>query len=262
MKDADDIQALRRGIVALKLLNHRDSVSSVDLAQALSVSRTAAQRVLNSLLAMGYVCRLPSRPAGRYRLAARVRSLSSGFAGDRRLVHVARPLMIRFTEQSGWPLALVVPAGDRTYVCLNTDDAAPRALKRYRAGFYGELLASASGMLCLAHMAEPVRTTVIAALRRKQGSQYELARDNRRLVNLMSLVRSQNFADYLDPGDRERNLAVPVRTEGALIGCLVMRFMNVAAKGGKGHLQRITQLRELAASIEQGLVELSAASQA
>lgn len=252
LKTADDIQALRYGIEALRLLNSRESISSAELVAALGLSRAAAYRVLNTLASLGYISRVPSPPAGRYRLSVRVRSLSNGFGGDRRLVHVARPLMMEFTERHGWPLALTIPAGDRNYARLTTDHAAPRALKRYRAGFYGYLLASASGILTLAHMDEPMRSSVIAELRRKEGLHYELARDQQKLHRILEIVKKRDFAEYVYPGDREQNLAVPLRMDGALVATLVMRFMLVAA-GAEGRARRLTQLRDLAAAIERSV---------
>ncbi|MCU0759322.1 MAG: helix-turn-helix domain-containing protein [Steroidobacteraceae bacterium] len=268
MREEDDIQSLRYGIDALRLLNGRESISTADLVAALGISRGAAYRVVNTLHALGYVARASERRGSRYRLSVRVRRLSDGFDGDRWLLHVAQPLMLEFTREHGWPLTLSTPAGDRFFVRYTTDHATQRVLRRYRAGFYRSVLLAGSGLLCLAHQQEPVLSSTIRELQRAHDPSVPVIRDpdvptaddEPALRALLARIREQGYARYGEAGDRETTLSIPLHLSGHFVGTLAIRVMNVAAKHEpslRGHLQL---LRDIGARIEAGLAAAAAAA--
>jgi DNA-binding IclR family transcriptional regulator len=177
LREEDDIQSLRYGIDALRPLNGRESISTADLVASLGISRGTAYRVINTLHGLGYVARVSERRGSRYRLSVRVRRLSDGFDGDRSLLHVAQPLMLEFTREHGWPLALSTPAGDRFFVRYTTDHATQRVPRRYRAGFYRSVLLAGSGLVCLAHQREPALSATIRGLQRSHDPSVPVMRD-------------------------------------------------------------------------------------
>lgn len=253
LREEDDIQALRLGIQALRLLNGRESVSCADLVEPLGLSRAAAYRVVNTLHGLGYLTREKAGRGSRYRLSARVRRLSEGFDGDRRLLEIAQPLMLDFTEKHGWPLALCTPAGNRFYVRFTTDYSTSRVLKRFRAGFYGNLLGAASGHVCLAHQAEPMQSAIIRELQRGPDAGSPLLRDPQALRALLDQVKKQGWAEYHEAGERERSIAVPVMQHGVLVGALTLRYMVVADRNPRAFAEHLAQLRELAQATERAL---------
>jgi IclR family mhp operon transcriptional activator len=253
LREEDDIQALRLGIQALRLMNGRASITCADLVEPLSLSRAAAYRVVNTLHSLGYVTREKHGRGSRYRLSPRVRRLSDGFDGDRRLLDLAKPLMLEFTEKHGWPLALATPAGDRFYVRFTTDHATSRVLKRFRAGFFRDLLGAASGYVCLAYQPEPVQSAIIRELLKGPRADAPLLRDPQRLRQLLDEVKKRGYAEYHEPGERERSIAVPVRQDGVLLGGLTLRYMIVANRRPNAFAERLGQLRELAQAIERAL---------
>lgn len=261
LREEDDIQSLRYGIDALRLLNGRESISTADLVAALGISRGTAYRVVNTLHALGYVARVSERRGSRYRLSVRVRRLSDGFDGDRSLLHVAQPLMLAFTREHGWPLALSTPAGDRFFVRYTTDHATQRVLRRYRAGFYRSVLLAGSGLICLAHQKEPMLSATIRELQRahdpdapvKRDSSVPLPHDEPALRALLAQVLEQGHARYAEDGDRETSVSIPLHHSGHFVGTLAMRVMNVALRGEASLREHLQLVRGLGARIEAGL---------
>jgi IclR family mhp operon transcriptional activator len=261
IREEDDIQSLRYGIDALRLLNGRESISTADLVTALGISRGTAYRVVNTLHALGYVARASERRGSRYRLSVRVRRLSDGFDGDRWLLHVAQPLMLESTREHGWPLTLSTPAGDRFFVRYTTDHATQRVLRRYRAGFYRSVLLAGSGLLCLAHQQEPMLSSTIRELQRAHDASVPVSRDpavplpddEPALRALLARIRAQGHARYAEAGDRETSLSIPLHLCGHFVGTLALRVMNVAVKDEPSLRAHLQLLRGIGARIEAGL---------
>jgi IclR family mhp operon transcriptional activator len=252
-RKADDIQSLRIGIETLRLLNRRESLSSGELANALGLSRAAAYRVLKTLAQLGYVAEGPRRRGTRYRLTVLVRGLSGGFDGDVRVLAAAQPLLLESTALHGWPLALVTPVGDRCVVRFNTDHATTRVIRRYRAGGYVSMLYSASGQVCLSHLAPERQAAIVAELQKLPSPPYGKASSHAEVMRNLERVRQQDFATFEPVGERESTVAVPLRLGAQLIGAITLRYMRFVPGGTEGMAKKLATLRDLAARIEQQL---------
>jgi len=243
-READDIQTLRSGIDALKLLNSRESLSSGELADALGLSRAAAYRVLKTLSMLGYVAEFQRPRGSRYRLTVLVRGLSDGFDGDVRLLAAAQPLMLESTALHGWPLALVTPVGDRCIVRFNTDHATSRVIRRFRAGGYASMLYSAAGLLCLGNLPAEKQRDVLSRQHSAEPPAYGKVRSE------AEFARHQDYATFEPIGEREDTVAVPLRQDAGLIGALTLRYMRISAGGLEGLAKKLVILRDLATRIE------------
>ena len=252
-READDIQSLRIGIEALRLMNSRESLSSGELAAVLGLSRAAAYRVLKTLNELGYVVEGPRRRGARYRLTVLARGLSDGFDGDVRLLAAAQPLMLESTALHGWPLALVTPVGDRCIVRFNTDHATSRVIRRYRAGGYASMLYSAAGLLCLSNLAPETQGSILAIQQKLPPPPYGKPNTPAELTREFDRIRRQDFSTYEPLGERENTVAVPLRLKGMLIGTLTLRYMRISAGGAEGLQKKLATLRDLAGRIERQL---------
>jgi len=243
LRQQDNIQTLRWGIEALRLLNKCDSASCSELATAIGISRAAVYRVVGTLEARGHVSRIGVPRRGRYRLALGVRTLSGGFHGERVLLQVAHPRLSQCTAAIGWPLALGAPAGDCALVIFSTDQATSRLLTRTRAGRFEPYLDSAIGQVCLANLAESVRHASITRLVADAVPDERLRTIAVSSVSLAAQrVRQQGFSLHEPSCAREFNLAIPFHEEGIFVGALDMRYMRVASNGRIGHEERLRVL--------------------
>lgn len=247
--DADDIQSLRNGLAALRLMNFVGPISAAALARALDISRGTAYRVLKTLAELGYAQPSNIGRATHYAPTVRVCALSSGFVDDVRLLDVARPLMLAHTATHGFPLALSTPAGDHCFVRFNTDSATSRVLRRFRAGFFASSLVTAGGMLCLAHQPEQLREAVVDHL---CGSPEGTGKTGgaAALLEQLEQIRRDDYATFQWAGEREGSIAVPLRWRGTVIAALILRYMIHASPQIE---PKLALMRELARQIEAGL---------
>jgi DNA-binding IclR family transcriptional regulator len=119
MNSDQELRSLKRGLRVLALLNTNENLSISELARDLELPRTTTERILLTLVAEGYVHRVPD--AARYRLSSRVCTLSGGFSDDCRVVQAATPLLRGLTERIGWPLAIATPRADRMVLRSTSD---------------------------------------------------------------------------------------------------------------------------------------------
>jgi DNA-binding IclR family transcriptional regulator len=246
---ADDIRSLRYGFEALRKASSPSGISSGELALSCGISRAAAFRVLQTLRSAGYLIHTGSLRRARYRVSQQVRELISGYPGVAQLLDAAMPVMLEWTQASGWPLALSTLAGDRLVVRYATDHAAPRALARYKAGTSGPVLGSASGLVCLGFQAPAVVAAFLAGLPDDSIMDGERICTREHCFARLARVRSDGFAVVHPPRLRESALAVPLLIDGVVAASLALRFMRVADGGPEAHAQRLQTLHSLRARI-------------
>jgi len=257
---ADDIRSLRYGFEALRGAASPSGVSSGELARGCAISRAAAFRVLQTLRTAGYLTQTGSVKRARYRMSQQVRELFSGYAGAARVLDAAMPVMLEWTQASGWPLALSTLAGDRVVVRYATDPAAARALTRCKAGMSAPVLASAGGLVCLAFQTPLVLSGFVGGLPDDAVMDGERVCRREDCLARLARVRAEGFAVVNPRRMRESTLAIPLRLEGAVVGSLALRFMRVADGGPEGHNRRLASMQALGARIAAACDATSARS--
>ena len=248
-READDIKSLRHGIAALQLANRKHAISSGDLAAVSGISRAAGYRILQTLHDEGYLTRTGSGNRVRYAPAQRVRELAGGYEDDAIVLDAAIPLMLEWTRQHGWPLAISTPSGDRSVCRFATDAAAARVLIRYRPGAQMSAPMSASAMVCLAFQPTDIQAAAIRTLPTVPVPDYAIAMSAAELTAQLKAVRSEGYSAFHPVGLREASISVPVLRGDTFCAAIAMRYMLVAEGGKAGHSQRLRMLRDLAEQI-------------
>jgi IclR family transcriptional regulator, mhp operon transcriptional activator len=117
------VESVRRAFHLLHELN-RQRVSSVrHLHRATGLPKPTIVRLLDTLIALGYV--VNDRRQGGYQVTSLVRSLSAGFHGDPLVVEAARPWAIAFTRKYHWPVAVAVLDRDAVAIRFSTIPDSP-----------------------------------------------------------------------------------------------------------------------------------------
>ncbi len=101
-------QTLARGIALLRLVGGGTGSAS-DLAAALGVPRSTAQRLLAALVAEGLLHRVPGQG---YRLGPELIRLGAQARAQRPILAIARPVLARLADTTGDTVHLGVPDGD------------------------------------------------------------------------------------------------------------------------------------------------------
>lgn len=228
MKADQELRSLKRGLKVLALLNQTENVSITELARHLELPRTTAERVLLTLLAEGYVQRVPDDK--RYRLSAKVCSLAEGFSEDCWIVQTATPMLFRLTEQIGWPLAIATLSGDKMVLRSTTDPATSLWLSRRRVGAEVPVLNCSSGLVAYTFSSE-VEQAMMRHLLLHSGNAYnrERAGNPKTLELLTQPVRDNGFAFQPPPNNHpEQSIAFPIFMNGRYVASLLMIYMTQA----------------------------------
>lgn len=93
MTQYTSVRGLSRGLQVLQALNAMDSgrATSQQISDLTGLHRTTARRLLETLMAEGFVRRSASHNS--FRLTLKVRALSEGFTDDERIATIAPPIM-------------------------------------------------------------------------------------------------------------------------------------------------------------------------
>lgn len=246
MKADQELRSLKRGLKVLALLNQTENVSITELARQMELPRTTAERILLTLVAEGYVQRVPDDK--RYRLSAKVCGLAGGFSDDCWIVQTATPLLFRVTERIGWPLAIATPSGDRMVLRATTDPATSLWLNRRRIGAEIPLLNSSSGLVAFA-FSSGIEQELLRDLLANSSDPVnrERAATPQALDLLVQPVRETGFAFQPPPNNYpEQSIAFPIFIDGKFVASLLMIYMTRAMNSATVIQKYALHLRALA----------------
>jgi IclR family transcriptional regulator, mhp operon transcriptional activator len=245
MKADQELRSLKRGLKVLALLNQTENVSITELARYLELPRTTAERILLTLVAEGYVQRVPDHK--RYRLSAKVCSLSDGFSEDCWIVQIATPLLLRVTEQIGWPLAIATPAGDKMVLRATTDQATSLWLNRRRVGAETAMLNSSSGLVAYSFASGGEQEMLRQSLA-MSNDRWNRERSALPAIELLTQPVIENGFAFQPPPNNapEQSIAFPIFVGGRYVASLLMIYMTQAMSSGTVVERYAPHLRMLA----------------
>jgi IclR family mhp operon transcriptional activator len=249
VKADQELRSLKRGLKVLSLLNRAEPVSITELARYLELPRTTAERILLTLVAEGYVERMPADR--RYRLNSKVCTLADGFSDDCWIVQVATPLLFELTRRIGWPLAIATPADDHMVLRCTTDPATSLSLAPRRVGALIPMLNASSGLIAAACCPEEDQEAMLLQLERSADPVNRArAVDRRALSFLLQPVRENGFAFQPPPNNNpEQSIAFPIFVGGRYVASLLMIYMTRAMTAAAVIADYAPQLRVLAERI-------------
>lgn len=244
------LSSLKRGLAALTMLNTKDRISALALSKKIKVPRTTAHRILDTLVAEGYV--IHDLPSHSYRLAGKVRRLSHGFDRDSLTAEIARPILRTFCQQLMTPLGLATPVGGDIMIQVSLDHEAPLALARLPEGTSFPLICSASGHLFLAHCDIALRRNIVAATSLSaKAAECGLPPTDSELDQ----IRANGYAWRVNPhpDSQEGVLAVPVYSGGAYAASVHLRYMKRLLAPSAAIERYLSSMQRAAGEIEAAL---------
>lgn len=253
--DKDIIRSLIRSIHVIQAINVHGSLGLTEIAKSVGIPFPTAYRIVNTLLREGLIEREPSRK--QYRPTALIQTLASGFQNHDRLVSIARPATIAFTDRYHWPLTLVTRVGNKMVVRYSTNDRTTLTFNNYYPGWQVPLLASASGQAYLAFAPDLIRDNL---LRQSQSVSGHDAFTLERFQNGSAIreIRENGYAAVsrtyysANPG-KTSSLAVPIFEGDELVGSLAMVFFATAMPVSQAIAEYLQPLSDVSARIRQNL---------
>jgi IclR family mhp operon transcriptional activator len=224
MDEKQEVKSVKKALRALTFLNANGESTVTQVARAIGVPRTTSHRLLETLVAEGYVEK--QLHSDIYRLTSLVERLSVGFTDTDLVVEVAKPIIERVGAAVGWPLALATPRGKDMVVRVTTDYDTSLAIDRYMIGFSTPILYAPSGFCFLAFCEEEVRDSILEIARSSAPLPNILRQGDKYLSQTLSFIRSRGYCHIRFSEYQEGGLAVPLLVGGRAIGCIVMRYMK------------------------------------
>ncbi len=221
------IEPVRRSFAILEALSRRPHGTIAVLAEETGLPRPTVARLLNGLVELGYVTQV-SRLMG-YRLTDRVLGLAQGIRFIDHFVDVAAPHMHRFTQKHGWPLYLGSISHRAITIRYSTAAESPLSFERTALQRRSPILSGALGRAWLAFSTEEERRAILRDLG---------VRSDAKLAAAFARIRRDGYAFAVLPRPgRLQGIAVAIRKNDRVMGCISMRFvrsaMNEAEAGAR-----------------------------
>lgn len=224
MDEKQEVKSVKKALRALTFLNANGESTVTQVAKAIGVPRTTSHRLLETLVAEGYVEK--QLHSDIYRLTSLVERLSVGFTDTDLVVEVAKPMIERVGSVVGWPLALATPRGKDMVVRVTTDYDTSLAIDRYMIGFATPMLYAPSGFCFLAFCEDDVRESILEIARSTTPLPTILRQGGKHLDQTLSYIRTRGYCHIRFSEYQEGGFAVPLLVGGRAVGCIVMRYMK------------------------------------
>ncbi|MFZ5675172.1 MAG: IclR family transcriptional regulator domain-containing protein [Pseudomonadota bacterium] len=253
MPSFEPVNAVVRALDILRLINELGPISVVDLQKRSAMPKATALRMVETLIAQGYVSRSENAlyaPTGKCLL------LSSGFDSKASYVKAAEPVLARLRDNIGWPSDFAIYDNDAMLIVLASSELGVLSLTGQGAA-RAPLLRSALGRIYLAHLSDEERKNLVDRFL----SVDTLAGTRRQVEKTLSEARERGYAisdeaylDALYPAGMHA-IAVPVLGRKGPLAALNVLFLRKALSLDKGVKTLLPSLRAAARAIADGIEE-------
>jgi IclR family mhp operon transcriptional activator len=250
------VESVRRAIRLLHELN-RQRVSSVrHLHHATGLPKPTIVRLLDTLIALGYV--VNDRRQGGYQVTSLVRSLSAGFHGDPLVVEAARPWAIAFTRKYHWPVAIAVLDRDAVAVRFSTIPDSPVSPFHATINMRLQLMSRALGRAYIAFCPPNERSLLLDMLTASEDPEAQAARDRDAALTLLAMIRRTGFAERsatVEPKSSS-TIALPVMLGRKVLATVGVTYFTSALPKAEAIARYVPPLKEMARNIQTSVVLL------
>jgi IclR family mhp operon transcriptional activator len=216
------VQALRRGLAVLEVLNRHNGLNANHVAERANLSRGTAHRMLETLREAGYVLR--DEHSGAYWLSIKVRGLSDGYIDELWIANIVRPSIEKLGKEIVWPVNVTVPNGIEMVVRAATDYHSRLARYLIPTGWSKPMAGSASGRTFLAHCSpEDRKTFVELIINSGENPLDELAQNTASLNSKLDEVFGRGYDTQLSD-ENVMAMSIPIYEGKYAFACLTARF--------------------------------------
>ncbi|GAB7541101.1 DNA-binding transcriptional regulator [Cupriavidus sp. 8B] len=253
------VRGLTRGLDVLKALNRMESGrgTALQLSELTGLHRTTVRRLLETLIAEGFVRRSESDDS--YRLTLQVRALSEGFNDDEWISTIAAPLMGELLQRVLWPSDLTTPDGDAMIIRETTHRFSPLSFHRAMVGRRLPMLSTAAGRAYFAFCGDGEREDMLNLLRSGGGGdeQAALANNAAYVRKLVERVRADGFGSNRGDWLEQRKIgavAVPIRHADRVRGSLNVVYLARALSEEEAVKRFVGPLQDIANRVQAAMV--------
>ena len=246
------MRAVARTLGVLRALNEHNGARVSELAQKTGIPRPSLYRVLETLRVQGYVRRDPDTE--RYELTIQVRALSDGFKDEAWIREAALPAMDSLQRDIVWPTDIATFYDGAMWLRETTRRQSPLTIDAATVGLRLPMLKSATGKAYLAYCGDAERETILQNLRRSRQPEDARARDSRYVRELIAVTRRNGYGEqYREIFPKTAAIAVPIRREQQVVGCLNISFIASALAPRDAAARYLASLAAAASAIQRKL---------
>jgi DNA-binding IclR family transcriptional regulator len=256
MNPSQELKSLKKALRILGYLNQKGDATTSQVAAAVGLPRSTANRILETFTAEGYLQKL--QHSDYYRLTSSVQQLSSGYQAENLLVEVAAPFVTDLCDRIGWSISVLTPRGSDMVIRLTTSFDTSLALDRYAVGLCVPMMHSTAAFCYLANCAAPQREQSLDLCCQSPDPLQNMAHNKARVAFMIDTARARGYSHIEFPQYREGNIAVPLICDNRPLGGLVMRYIKSAMKGNELHERFAPLLKGTAAAIAREYLARSA----
>lgn len=243
------VESVRRALEILRTLNRLRIGTVGDIHAATRLPKPTIVRMLDTLIADGYVVR--DNMCGGYRVTHRVEELHAGYEGIAEVIEASRPFAIDLTNRIKWPVGIGTLDGDAVAVHFWTGTISPWVHANTLLHNRPNLLTSAMGRAYMAFCGEAERTSLFSMIRERSGGSFGAEQEAQQNA-LLSVVRKNGYALRAPQTEPRRNttVAVPIRHNGTVLASITVSFFITAVPRNKVEERIVEPLKETVGKIE------------
>ena len=216
------IEPVERAFVLLEALNRHRTSTLAELAAATSLPKSTVARLLETLIALGYVMRV-SRSVG-YCITDRVLALAAGVRFIDHLVNAAIEPMRAFTARTGWPVYLGTVSDAVVLLRYTTAPESPMSFETAGYDLKFQIYESALGLAYLAFCSADEWRSIVEQVVTRDGGKLPAAQ-RALLTRRLTLFRERGYAFTRSARSRRvTGMAVPIVHGQHVLGALTLRY--------------------------------------
>lgn len=259
MGKKSSIRSISRALRVLQAINRHGHLTLGEITDITRLPYSTAWRIVSTLANESIIERETS--SKYYRVTALAQSLSCGYQAQSRLVAIARPHIVKLTNEIGWPVCILSRIGSTMVVQDSTHELTSLTFSEYHPGYSMPIGSSASGKAYLAFTDPKKREHIIDQI--KQTS-LDASREN--LTESLQdhhfkMILEDGYASFVrnphakDPGKRS-SIAVPLYRGEILVGVLTLLFFSTTMRVVDAFKQYEKLISEAQTNINRDLVEV------
>jgi IclR family mhp operon transcriptional activator len=258
MPSYEPVRAIKRGLAVLRAISEQGPLTIAELVLKCGVPQPTVVRVLETLIAEGYVYRQAGKST--YLVTGHTLALSRGIDSRSRLLDVASPIIDQMHIKIGWPSNLAVFDRDSMVIIYSNRASLGLSLPG-RTGARIPLVATGVGLATLAFMSDEERETALLRSREAGGRWDHDPRITSKLSSSLTQIRKDGYAfadeEYLEAIYQSRiwAVAVPIMTkDGKVLAAISSLVLSIAGEKRRLLQTILPRLRNAAAGIRNQLV--------
>lgn len=251
MPSFEPVNAVVRALDVLRLLNEFGPISVVDLQKRSAMPKATVLRMVETLIAQGYVSRSENAlyaPTGKCLL------LSSGFDSKASYVKAAEPVLAKLRDRIGWPSDFAIYDNDAMLIVLTSSELGVLSLSGQGVA-RAPILRSGLGRAYVGFLPDEERKSIIDRFLPADplaGTRRQVERMLAEAKERGCAVSDEGYLDTLYPAGMHA-IAVPVLGRKGPFAALNVIFLRKALSLEKGMKTLLPPLRAAAREIGERL---------